>query len=137
VATVGDRTLVLADIPGLIAGASAGAGLGDRFLKHIERCRALIHLIDGTADNIEDAYRQIRAELTLYGRGLAAKPEVVVLTKIDALTPYEVSAKLRRLEKITGNSRVFAISSIARRHITDLLYFMLTYFPDNSIDEKG
>jgi GTP-binding protein len=81
------REFVLADIPGLIEGASEGAGLGDRFLRHIERCRVLLHLVDGTGEHAGEAYQTVRAELEAYGHGLADKPEVVALSKADALSP--------------------------------------------------
>src|SRR5262249_7906646 len=80
------REFVLAHIPGLIEGAHEGAGLGDRFLGHVERCRVLLHLVDGTAEDVAGAYRTVRAELTEYGAGLTDKPEIVALNKIDALT---------------------------------------------------
>src|SRR5215213_10712810 len=81
------REFVLADIPGLIEGAHEGSGLGDRFLGHIERCRVLLHLIDGTGEHAGEAYKTVRAELEAYGQGLEDKHEIVALTKIDALTP--------------------------------------------------
>ena len=85
VAAVGDEELVIADIPGLIEGAHGGAGLGDRFLGHIERCGVLLHLVDGTQEDVAGAYRTVRAELAAYGHGLAAKPEILCLNKVDAL----------------------------------------------------
>ena len=81
------REFVLADIPGLIEGAHEGAGLGDRFLGHVERCRVLLHLIDGTCEHAGEAYKTVRAELDAYGQGLADKLEIVALNKADALTP--------------------------------------------------
>ena len=81
------REFVIADIPGLIEGAHEGAGLGDRFLGHVERCRVLLHLVDGTYDHAGEAYKTVRAELDAYGNGLADKPEIVVLSKTDAMTP--------------------------------------------------
>ncbi|MBS0639520.1 MAG: GTPase ObgE, partial [Proteobacteria bacterium] len=88
---------VLADIPGLIEGAHEGAGLGDRFLGHVERCAVLLHLIDGAAGNVVDAWRTIRGELDAYGHGLADKPEIIGLNKSDAMTPREASARLAAL----------------------------------------
>lgn len=88
---------VIADLPGLIEGASDGAGLGTRFLGHVERCAVALHLIDGTEDDVVGAYRMIRRELADYGHGLADKPEVVGLNKIDAIDPDEVEAKCRAL----------------------------------------
>ena len=76
----------MADIPGLIEGAHEGAGLGTRFLGHVERCRALLHLVDGTQDDVVGAYRTVRAELKAYGGNLARKKEIVALNKIDAMT---------------------------------------------------
>src|ERR687889_764280 len=87
VAAVDGRELVLADIPGLIEGASEGAGLGDRFLGHVERCRVLLHLVEGTSEHAGQAYKVVRQELASYGHGLAEKPEIVALSKADALDP--------------------------------------------------
>ena len=92
-----DGEFVLADLPGLIAGASEGAGLGTRFLGHVERCAAILHLIDGTEADVVGAYRTIREELAGYGHGLADKPEMVGLNKIDALDPAAVADKCRAL----------------------------------------
>jgi GTP-binding protein len=100
---------VLADIPGLIEGAHEGAGLGDRFLGHIERCRVLLHLIDGTADDAVEAYRSVRRELEAYGHGLAEKPELVALNKADALTPEEIEEKRAALAAASG-TEVLALS---------------------------
>jgi GTP-binding protein len=93
------REFVLADIPGLIEGAHEGTGLGDRFLGHIERCRALLHLVDGISEHAGDAYKTVRAELAAYGHGLTAKPEIVALNKADALTPEEIRKQTARLKR--------------------------------------
>ena len=90
---------MLADIPGLIEGAHEGAGLGDRFLGHIERCRVLLHLVDGTAEHAGEAYKTVRAELEAYGEGLADKPEIVALNKADALTPEQLKQQVARLKR--------------------------------------
>ena len=93
---------MLADIPGLIEGAHEGAGLGDQFLGHVERCRALLHLVDGTSEHAGRAYKLVRRELEAYGHGLADKPEIVALSKADALDPEtlkEQTARLRRAAK--------------------------------------
>ncbi len=92
------KEFVLADIPGLIEGASDGAGLGDRFLGHIERCAVLLHLVDGTAEDVAADYATVLGELEAYGAGLAEKPRRVALNKIDALPPEEIGAKLAALE---------------------------------------
>jgi GTPase len=97
-----NREFVLADIPGLIEGAADGAGVGDRFLGHIERCRVLLHLVDATGDDPVGAWRTVRREIEAYGGGLTDKAEVIGLNKIDALEPAEVkklAAKLKRASK--------------------------------------
>ncbi len=99
---------VLADIPGLIEGASEGAGLGTRFLGHVERCRVLLHLIDGSQADPAGAYRLIRNELAEYGGGLAEKPEIVVLNKLDAMTPQARTSRLKALERATGSTVMLA-----------------------------
>ncbi|MEE8534978.1 MAG: GTPase, partial [Kiloniellales bacterium] len=119
-----DEELVLADIPGLIEGAHRGAGLGDRFLGHIERCGALVHLVDGTRDDVADAYRKVRAELTAYGQGLAEKPELVALNKIDALTPEATAAKARALAEAAGlddPAAIWPVSGVSGAGIGELL----------------
>jgi GTP-binding protein len=93
------REFVLADIPGLIEGAHEGSGLGDRFLGHIERCRVLLHLVDGTTEHAGKAYKTVRAELDAYGHGLAEKPEIVALNKADALTAEELREQIARLKR--------------------------------------
>lgn len=92
---------VLADIPGLIEGAHEGAGIGDRFLGHVERCAVLLHLVDATLDDPAEAYEIIRGELEAYGAGLAEKPEVVALSKIDAVPEAELKKKASPLAKVT------------------------------------
>src|SRR6478609_5199993 len=93
------REFVLADIPGLIEGAHLGSGLGDRFLGHIERCRVLLHLVDGTGEHAGEAYKTVRAELSAYGHELVDKLEIVALNKADALTPEELKQQLARLKR--------------------------------------
>ena len=93
---------VLADIPGLIEGAHEGAGLGDRFLGHIERCAVLLHLIDGTQADPAEAYRTVRAELEGYGGGLSEKPEIVALNKTDAMTPQARTSRVKALARAAG-----------------------------------
>jgi GTP-binding protein len=93
------REFVLADIPGLIEGAHQGLGLGDRFLGHIERCRVVLHLVDGTCEHAGETYKTVRAELAAYGQGLEDKAEIVALTKIDALTPDEIKQQAARLKR--------------------------------------
>jgi len=97
-----DAEFVLADIPGLIEGAHEGAGLGDRFLGHVERCAVLLHLVDGTNPGVTEAYRTVRAELEAYGAGLAEKPEIVALNKADAIEPRALSARRSALARASG-----------------------------------
>jgi GTP-binding protein len=99
VVEVDGREFVLADLPGLIEGAHEGIGLGDRFLGHTERCRVLLHLIDGTSDDAGEAYKIVRGELEAYGHGLTDKPEIVALSKSDALTKDAIKAQAGKLKK--------------------------------------
>jgi len=114
------QEFVLADIPGLIEGAHEGAGLGDRFLGHVERCAVLLHLVDGAAGNVTEAYRTIREELSSYGGGLADKPEIVALNKSDAMTPRELSARRAALARACGE-KVFVISGVSGQGVPELL----------------
>lgn len=99
VVRVDGNEMVLADIPGLIEGAHEGHGLGDRFLGHIERCRVLLHLVEGTSEHAGKAYKTVREELEAYGEGLADKPEIVALSKVDALTPEVLKEQVARLKR--------------------------------------
>jgi len=116
-----DGSFVLADIPGLIEGASDGKGLGDRFLGHVERTRILLHLIDGTANDVVENYRIVRAELAAYGNGLADKPELVALNKTDALTAEEIDEKLAALKKVT-KGRLFQLSGATGQGLKPIVY---------------
>ncbi|HYZ24734.1 MAG TPA: GTPase ObgE [Rhodopila sp.] len=111
---------VLADIPGLIEGAHEGAGLGDRFLGHVERCAVLLHLVDGAAGDVVKAWRTIRAEMEAYGGGLSRKPEIIGLNKSDAMTPREASARLAALRKASGHP-VFLLSGATGHGVPEVL----------------
>ncbi|MFL1462431.1 GTPase ObgE [Roseococcus sp. DSY-14] len=111
---------VLADIPGLIEGASEGAGLGTRFLGHVERCRVLLHLVDGTQADPGAAYRLIRHELAEYGGGLTDKPEVVALNKLDAMTPQAVASRRKALERACGRP-VMLLSGATGQGVPEVL----------------
>ena len=111
---------VIADIPGLIEGAHEGAGLGDRFLGHVERCAVLLHLIDGSVGNVVKAWRTVREELSQYGGGLAEKPEIIGLNKIDAMTPREISSRRSALEKASG-AKVMLLSGAGRVGLDEVL----------------
>ncbi|MEO5805050.1 GTPase ObgE [Devosia sp.] len=121
VVSIGERDFVLADIPGLIEGASEGAGIGDRFLGHIERCGVLIHLIDGTEPDVKHAYQTIRNELSLYDERLGQKPELVVLNKIDAIDPDEIKEKLKILKKVSKQD-VLLVSGVTGKGVDMVLY---------------
>lgn len=120
------KEFVMADVPGLIEGAHKGVGLGTRFLGHVERCKAILHLIDGTLEDVVGAYRTIRSELELYGQGLAEKPEVLALNKCDALTEEAITEKSNALREITGK-KVFEISSVSHRGVPQVLDELLRY----------
>lgn len=123
VAHVAENEFIIADIPGLIEGASEGHGLGTRFLGHIERTAILLHLIDSTQDNIVEAYNTIRGELEAYGEGLDEKPELVALNKCDALGPDLAADQARILEDAIGK-KVYQISAISGQGVKDVLYPM-------------
>jgi len=116
---VGSR-FVLADIPGLIEGAAEGAGLGTRFLGHIERCKVLLHLIDGTQDDVVGAYHTIRGELIDYEAGLAEKPEILALNKIDALTEDQITEKAAALKDASGTAPLL-ISGVSGKGVKQAL----------------
>jgi GTP-binding protein len=115
-----ERDFVLADIPGLIAGAHEGAGLGTRFLGHVERCRVLVHLVDATELDIAGAYRTVRTELKAYGEGLEKKKELVALTKCDALDGATIAAKAAEL-KTVARKKPFQISAVSGAGIREAL----------------
>ena len=120
VVRVDEREFVLADLPGLIEGAHEGVGLGDRFLGHTERCRVLLHLIDGTGEDAGADYKTVRAELEAYGQGLSDKPEIVALSKADALTPEAIKKQTAKLKKACKRTPV-VLSSASGQGITDVL----------------
>jgi GTP-binding protein len=111
---------VLADIPGLIEGANEGAGLGTRFLGHVERCRALLHLVDATGEDVAAAYRTVRAELKAYGAGLEKKKEIVALTKCDALDAATIAAKSAEL-KAAARKKPLVVSAVSGAGVKELL----------------
>jgi GTP-binding protein len=119
------QEFVLADIPGLIEGAHEGAGLGDRFLGHVERCAVLLHLVDGAAGNVVQAWRTVREELEAYGGGLAGKPEIIALNKTDAMTPREASARRAALARASGKP-VVLISGVSGQGVPEVLQALWT-----------
>jgi GTPase len=117
---VDDREFVLADIPGLIAGAHEGAGLGDRFLGHLERCRVLLHLVDGTCEHAGKAYKIVRNELAAYGHGLSEKREIVALNKADALMPEQLKEQMARLKR-AAKAVPLVISAVTQQGVPQAL----------------
>ena len=124
VVRVDGREFVLADIPGLIEGAHEGDGLGDRFLGHVERCRVLLHLVDGTGQHAGKDYRIVRAELEAYGHGLAEKPEIVAMSKADALTPELRKEQLARLKRAAKRAPL-VLSAVSREGVEATLRALL------------
>jgi len=124
VAESGGREFVLADIPGLIEGAHEGVGLGDRFLGHVERCRVLLHLVDGTLADAGAAYKTVREELSAYGHALADKPEIVALTKADALDPTAIKQQVARLQR-AAKKKPFVVSAVSGNGVADVLRAVL------------
>jgi GTP-binding protein len=124
VVKVDESDFVLADLPGLIEGAHEGIGLGDRFLGHAERCATILHLIDGTGDAVAKTYKTIRAELEAYGMGLAQKPEIVALNKVDAIPERELAKKKAALEKACGH-KVQVISGVTGEGVMTVLRAMM------------
>ncbi len=136
VVRIDTRTFVLADIPGLIEGAHEGHGLGARFLGHVERCGALIHLIDGTQADVAEAYRVVRGEIEAYAEELADKPELVVLNKIDALDEEEREEKRKALAK-TSRARVHLISGVTGEGLEGLLRNVMDIVAAHRAEEKA
>ncbi len=121
---VDGREFVMADLPGLIEGAHEGVGLGDRFLGHTERCNVLLHLVDGTGEDAGAAYRTVRGELEAYGQGLTDKPEIVALSKVDAMTPEAIKEQTAKLKKACKKTPLL-LSSASRQGVQDVLRALL------------
>jgi GTPase len=135
VVKAGDMDFVLADIPGLIEGAHEGAGLGDRFLGHVERCRVLMHLVDVTEPDVVAAYKTIRGELKAYGGGLARKREIVALSKCDAVTPEVAAEKARELQQ-ASRRKPLLLSAVSGTGVRDVLLKLgkIVYQPKDAPD---
>ncbi|WP_147105047.1 GTPase ObgE [Tateyamaria sp. syn59] len=132
---VDNTEFVVADIPGLIEGASEGRGLGDLFLGHVERCAVLLHLVDGTSETVADDYATIIGELEAYGGDLADKPRVTVLNKIDALNEDQRDEARHALEQASGGP-VMLMSSVAREGVTDVLRALRNQIDDDRLRHK-
>lgn len=121
VVRAGDMDFVLADIPGLIEGANEGAGLGTRFLGHVERCRVLLHLVDATSADVAADYATVRGELDAYGAGLEHKAEIVALSKVDAVLPEDLDERATALEAVCGHP-CLRLSAVSREGIDAALF---------------
>jgi GTP-binding protein len=130
-----DREFVLADLPGLIEGAHEGVGLGDRFLGHTERCRVLLHLVDGTQDDPAAAYKTVRGELDAYGQGLEDKTEIVALTKADAMTPEAIKEQVAKLKKACKKTPL-VISSQSKQGVPEVLRALFKVISQAKEDER-
>jgi GTP-binding protein len=135
VVKVGDVDFVLADSPGLIEGAHEGAGIDDRFLGHIERCRVLLHLVDVNEEDVAAAYRTVRREIRAYGAELEKKREVVALSKCDTVLPEEAEAKAEQLRKAC-RKKPFLLSAVSRQNVEPVL-FRLAQLIRARTDEDG
>jgi GTPase len=124
VVRVNNREFVLADIPGLIEGAHDGHGLGDRFLGHVERCRVLLHLVEGTSEHAGKAYKIVRKEIEAYGHDLAGKPEIVALSKIDALDPETLKTQFDRLKR-AAKKKPLLLSGVSGQGVPEALQALL------------
>jgi GTP-binding protein len=124
VVRVDEREFVLADLPGLIEGAHEGTGLGDRFLGHTERCRVLLHLVDGTSEDAGRDYKTVRTELEAYGNGLEDKPEIVALSKADSMTPEQIKTQAAKLKKACRKTPL-VLSSASRAGVPEVLRALL------------
>jgi GTP-binding protein len=127
------REFVLADIPGLIEGASEGVGLGDRFLSHVERCRVLLHLVEGTSEDAGEAYKTVRHEIEAYGHGLAEKPEIVALSKADALDEDTLKEQLKKLKKACGR-KPYIVSSASGQGVQEVLQALLAVIDQAKVE---
>ena len=127
---------VIADIPGLIEGASEGRGLGDLFLGHVERCACLLHIVDGTSEDVAADHDTIIGELEAYGGDLAEKPRVTVLNKTDALTDEEIAERREALQSAAG-TRVYTMSGVARDGVTEVLRTLRVEIADRAKREAA
>ena len=127
---------VLADIPGLIEGAHEGAGLGDKFLGHVERCRVLLHLVDATQDDVVGAWRTVRGELDAYGHGLAGKPEILALSKIDAVDPDDLAAKRKKLKRAAKRDPLL-LSAASGQGVREALFALGAIVDESKAAERA
>ena len=126
VATYDDKEITIADIPGLIEGAHEGVGLGIKFLKHIERCKTLLHMIDITDENLENSYKQIKNELKNYSKELLKKKEIIVLNKVDLLEK-KIVEKIKKKFSKNKKSEVITLSTLEKKSVTSIKAKLLSY----------
>jgi GTP-binding protein len=136
VVSIDGREFVLADIPGLIEGAHEGAGLGDRFLGHVERCRVLLHLVDATCEHAGKAYKTVRAELEAYDGHLADKIEIVALNKIDAVTPEHLKDQKARLKRAAKKTPLL-LSGVSREGVPEALRALVKLIDEAPVSAKA
>ncbi len=136
VVSAGGREFVLADIPGLIEGAHQGAGLGDRFLGHIERCRVLLHLVDATCDHAGRAYKTVRHELDAYHGHLTDKIEIVALSKIDAVAPDELKKQRERLKRAAKKPPLL-LSAVSGQGVAEALHALAAVIDEAPVSDKA
>src|SRR5882757_1278278 len=136
VVKVGDREFVMADIPGLIEGAQEGAGLGARFLGHVERCRVLLHLVDATCEHAGRAYKTVRTELEAYAGNLADKIEIVALNKIDAVTPDDLKKQRDRLKRAAKKTPLL-MSGVTGTGVKDALRALVAVIGEAPVSVKA
>jgi GTP-binding protein len=136
VVQIDSREFVLADIPGLIEGAHEGAGLGDRFLGHVERCRVLLHLIDATCEHAGKAYKTVRTELEAYAESLTDKIEIVALNKIDAVDPDELKEQVKRLKRAAKKTPLL-LSGATREGVPEVLRALADVIAEAPVSTKA
>ncbi|MGO9361056.1 MAG: GTPase ObgE [Xanthobacteraceae bacterium] len=136
VVSIDGREFVLADIPGLIEGAHEGAGLGDRFLGHVERCRVLLHLVDGTCEHAGKAYKTVRTELVAYAATLADKIEIVALNKIDAVDPDELKEQVKRLKRAAKKTPLL-VSGVTGQGVPEVLRALASVIGEAPVSTKA
>ncbi len=136
VVRAGSFDFVLADIPGLIEGAHEGAGLGDRFLGHVERCRVLLHLVDGTSEDVAEDYRVVRRELKAYSPELAKKKEIVALSKCDALDDATLAERFEQLKK-AARKKPLTLSAVSGQGVKDALFALVREIERKDAEEAA
>ena len=131
------KEFVLVDLPGLIEGASGGVGLGDKFLGHAERTKLILHVVDASEENDAQRYKTIRAEMDSYGGGLIDKPEVIVLNKIDIVSPEELKEKIKQLKRAAKGVPIVAVSAAAHMNLDELKSVVEKYMVASEQREDG